>query len=346
MQVKCAYSGITFTCEHFPAAVSSKELVHPVFYLRPAKLISLSTMWAEGKLTEIDSYLLFLALLESTELVQFRSSVLRTPNSDAIVSLNMEKLVSLTTRILHIPNKKTVLPSFALSHGANDLTNVAGWLGAWEEAIHEYAQGYLDASARNKLLSLESILQRRIRDSSSEPRSYSQLLANWAEIAASFPSGDTLLPGGQKIPLNMYWKSLIVKCCLDDSIFTVSSKDLAELILHCEENLEHGSIYAFNLMKVLREAHAAQIDFFRGGRTSFKVLSGSGGTSASSPSSSLSSSSSSDSGEDVEATNIARIISQAPEKKPLRHEYPTMGAYIKAAAAWELAQQYSKGESA
>lgn len=346
MQVKCAYSGITFTCEHFPASVSSKELVHPVFYLKPAKLLSLSTMWAEGKLTTTDSYLLFLALLDSTGLVQFRTSVLRSDKTSQILALNMEQLVSLCTKILHVPaeNKSKILPSFAISSGSDTLDNVGAWLGTWQSALDEYVAGYKGAGARNKLIATESLLHKYIKDSSLHPSKYSNLLANWAEIAGNFPSGETLLPGGQKIPLNLYWKNLITKAALDDSIFTVSQKDLEELIGHCEENIPHGSIYAHSLMKVLRDALAAQVDFFRGGATAFKVLSSPSAASSSTSSSSVATSSGGS--EDVGSLNVARIIESAPAREPARGEYDSLVSFLKAKMAWNLAQSASTAGTA
>lgn len=334
MQVKCAYSGLTFACQYFPAAVNSRDLVHPSFYLSPSKLISLSTMWSEGKLEPVDSYLLFLALLESTELVEFRTSVLRTEHTNEIVALNMEHLVSVATKILHVPNKRALLPVFSISHGCNDLSNVSSIIGAWDSAIADYANNYLGASARNKLLSLETLLERSIKNSTLHPSKYSTMLANWAELAGHFPTGETLLAGGQKVPLNLYWKNLIVKACLDDSIFTISSKDLAELISHCEEEIPHGSIYAHSLMKALREAKAAQDDFFSGGRTTFKVLASSSSNVASLPSD-----------PSAEAANIARIISSAPAREPARGEYDTFAGYLKAKVAWDMAQRAATNES-
>jgi hypothetical protein len=241
MKATCAYSGLSFSCEHFPASVSSSELVHPIFYLKSAKLLGFIGDWADGSLNETDSYLLFLALLSSTEQVEWRVPVHRTDKTNQLVANNMEKLASLCTTFLQVTNKKEVLPSFSISPDSRDLNNIRDWLLVWEQALVDYKTGYRSTNQLQKQRDAESYLERVIKDSSREIKSYSRLLANWADLAGNFPRFLTLTPSGNKIPLNIYWRELITKACLEDSIFTISQKDLDELIEHCEQEIPHGT---------------------------------------------------------------------------------------------------------
>ena len=254
MKAICALSGIQFHCDHFPATVSSQDLAHPLFYVRPDKLLSyVDTIWQEGGLTTVDSYLLFLALLESTNQIEWRVPVHRTERTDSIVANNMERLSRLCLKIRNLPNKAKVLPFFSISKESNTLDNIASWLESWEDALADYIKGYKSASELQRKVELEAYLERLIKDKNKDAGSYSQSLASWADIAGNFPRGLTPLPNGQTLPLNVYWKQIITRCCRDDSIFTIAEADLSELIAHCEEEIPHGSIYAHVLMKMLRD---------------------------------------------------------------------------------------------
>lgn len=319
MKATCAYSGIQFTCEHFPASVSSSELVHPIFYLKASKLLSYIPAWADGSLNETDSYLLFLALLNSTEQVDWRTPILRTERTNQLVALNMEKLASLSTSILQVKKRREVLPAFTIAPDSRNLNNVADWLVVWEQALQDYKQGYRATTTLQKIRDAETYLERVIKDSTRDTSSFSKVLANWADLAGNFPRFLTTTPSGTKIPLNTYWKELIVRSCLADGIFSISQKDLEELIEHCEQEIPHGSIYARRLMKVLKDTAKSQRDFFGDLDTSFTILN---------PDTS------------VEDANKVALMASAPSEVPVRGNYPTLAAYLRAKIAYDMVQTY------
>lgn len=212
MKAICALSGISFHCDHFPATVSSQDLAHPLFYVRQEKLLSyVETLWQEGELTEIDSYLLFLAILESTGQVEWRVPVYRTEKTASIVANNMERLSTICRRIIGLPNKAKVLPFFSISKECNTLDNISSWLESWEQALASYIRGYKSESELRRKLDLEGYLEKLIKDKNKPIASYSQTLANWADVAGNFPRGLTPLPNGQSLPLNVYWKQIITR---------------------------------------------------------------------------------------------------------------------------------------
>lgn len=315
MKATCAYSGVAFSCQYFPAAVSSSELVHPIFYLKPARLLEYLPAWAAGELAEVDSYLLFLSLLASTEQVEWRLPVLRTATTSQQVANNMERLGSLVSRMQQIPNKKEVLPHFSIAQDSRDLGNIRDWLLVWEQAMAEYGTGYRSTSQRQHQRDAETQLEKAIKDVTRDPASYSRVLASWADLAGNFPRFLTPTPAGSKLPLNVYWKQLITRCCLHDSIFTVAQADLQELIEHCEQEIPHGSIYAYKLMQVLRDTAREQQDFFGDMSISYPALS---------PDSS------------VEDANKVALMATAPAELPARHQYPSLVGYLRAKIAWDM----------
>ena len=112
MKILCSKSGIEFTAEHFPGTFFSRELSHPIFSLEQKKLLSYTGKWAAGELTPTDSYLLFLALLNSSEQIQFRTSCKRTPLTNSIVANNMEYLVRTVIKLNAIRTPGTLFPYF------------------------------------------------------------------------------------------------------------------------------------------------------------------------------------------------------------------------------------------
>jgi len=114
MQILCAYSSITFTVEHFPGTLSSRESYHPVFDMPQKRLLSNLGKWSSGGLTPTDSYLMFLAVLRSTDLVDFRVPAIRTEKTDATIAQNMEALCRTVIRLNSVSNPAVCFPLFVL----------------------------------------------------------------------------------------------------------------------------------------------------------------------------------------------------------------------------------------
>ena len=86
MKVICKYSSIPFTCEHFPGVLDRGETCHPIFLIPQKKLLSYLGKWSSGGLTPTDSYLLFLAILHSSEQIYWRTPAIRSSQTDSIIS--------------------------------------------------------------------------------------------------------------------------------------------------------------------------------------------------------------------------------------------------------------------
>jgi len=98
--ILCHYSGIEFRCEHFPIHLTSGESHHPIFDAPLPKLWKYFSKWQAGELTETDSYLLFIAYMRATEMVDFRTAIRRTPATPKI-SYNWPRYHNQTSGILH-----------------------------------------------------------------------------------------------------------------------------------------------------------------------------------------------------------------------------------------------------
>lgn len=324
MKVLCAYSSIEFTCEHFPGYLSSRETSHPLFQVQQKKLLSYLGKWASSGLTPTDSYLLFLALLRSSELVDFRLPAIRTEQTDSIVALNMEPLCKTLAKLNTVVSPTLVFPHYVISQDTRGLDNVKHWIDNWEIAYQEFQSGYRSAHDSAKLRIRESALERLIKNPHKPVASYAAQIADWASVAGSFPTFILVNPHNSlKVSCADYWKYLISKCAHEEQIFAIRRKDLEELLEHCEDNIPIGTIYSNALFKILRHALERQKNFLGLGdldlsKSSYTLLSADTTT---------------------EAANLRAVIDAAPDHLPKREEYPTAFAYMKAKLRWDMAQK-------
>jgi hypothetical protein len=329
MKILCSLSGIEFQCEHFPAYLSSREVSHPIFSLPQKKLISYLGKWAAGELTPTDSYLLFLATLNSSSLVEFRVPAARNPETDAIIAQNMEALAKAVTKLNTVTNPAIVFPRYVISPETKFLQNVKHWIENWEEAFQDFQDGYSKEYDSRKLMTREAALERLIKNPHLPLSAYASKLADWAAVAGNFPTYTTISPFSPiKISMADYWKEIIQKCSKEESLFSVPAIDVQDLLDHCETNISIGSIYSNALFKVLRHAIERQKNFLFLGdsdltRGKYRILS---------------------SEDTTESANIKAMIDSAPDHEPKIEEYPNKLAFLKAKLRWQMAKTY-KGEN-
>jgi len=327
MKILCSLSGLEFTCEHFPGTFYARETSHPIFSLEQKRLLSYLGKWSGGELTKTDSYLLFLALLKSTELVHFRTPVYRTAQTDSLVAQNIENLARAIIKMNAVRNAEKTFPSYVISTDTRELTNVKYWIENWISGYDDWRSGYKSAHDSSKLIRREQALERLIKNPHKQVRDYAGQLADWASIAGEFPESLVKSPfSGINITLSEYWQQLIVRCTKSEQLFSIHRPDLEELLEHCEDKVSAGSIYAFNLFKVLRTGLEKQRNFLGLGdqdlgKTTYTLL---------------------DASTSVEDANIKMMIDSAPTEKPRPEQYPKIFDYMRAKARWEMAQRYKK----
>lgn len=319
-KVLCSISGIQFSCEYLPISLSQREYSHPVFHLPQKKLLGLYQKYRHGELNTIDSYLTFLAYLNSTELVTWRVPAKFTPKTESIIANNFDDLLLAISRINSIRNPSVHFSHIAISPDTCTLDNVHYWIASWLDTYDSFVSSAASMKLACSIHELEEKLEYLIKDANRNETKFATRLAEWAEKAGCFPHFQILYQGSA-IKISDYWKLIIRKCVNQESIFQIPSKDLQELIDHCEDNIDAGSIYGFNLFKILREGKEKQQAFLGLGPTSFSILS-------------VDSS--------VEDANKAAIIASATDEAPMRIDYPSTFQYLKAKLAWDMAQHHKE----
>lgn len=318
-KILCSYSGITFNVDHFPIYLDTGIAAHPIFSpdLKLTKLWKYLPKWQSGELTETDSYLLFLAILKQTELVEWRTPCSRTPATASIISANMEMLFEIVSKMAAIRKYKEVFSHLVISPETKDLGNVKYWLSNWNDQYLSFCDGLKDIDLRSRLARKEAGLERLIKNSAIKPEKYAHLLANWAAEAGDFPESTTLVNNVQ-VSLSDYWQSIIVKCHKSIDLITIPSSDIAELLLHCETNIDLGSIFSYHLFNTLREGKEMIDGFFSIGSPSFSIL----GTN---PDSDM-----------VNNANVNNLIQSAPLTAPKRTEYANDFQFLRAKMKYQL----------
>lgn len=329
MRILCSYSSIEFSCEHFPASLYSREACHPIFYLPQRKLIPYLSKWAAGELTQTDSYLLFLAALNSSDRVTFRTAAIRTAKTPQIVSQNMEKLFRTISKLNAVSNPAVTFPTYIISESTRDLENISFWIDNWEDCYRDFLSGVSRDYDTKKLVQREATLSRLIKNPHKSASSYAQQLAEWAAVAADFPETMTTHhpATGLVCTLREKWVWIIVKCARSESLFSINKDDVRKILEHCESELTLGSIFTHELFKILRNALEKQKNFLGFGdldlsATTFQIL---------------------NSTDSVEDGNIRALMAAAPEELPRPEQYPTKFEYLKAKMKYEMALKYQKG---
>jgi hypothetical protein len=287
--------------------------------------------WSAAELTPTDSYLLFLALLKSSELVDFRVPVFRSTQTDALVAQNMEYLARTVIKLNTVQNPAVIFPHFAISPDTRLLTNVHYWIENWENCYADFASGKARDYDNRKLARREMALQRLIKNPHKSISAYASEIADWAATAGDFPIFNTNTPFSKlPIPLIDYWKEIIRRCTKNELLYSIPKNDLAELISHCEDNIPVGSIYSNALFKVLRVAAEKHKNFLGLGdydiKSTYQILSDDDTT---------------------ESANLKALIDSAPAEEPRLEQYETKFKYLQAKLRWDMAKKYKeqKGES-
>ena len=331
MKILCGISGIEFSCDHFPGTFYAREAEHPVFSIPQRKLLTYIKKWAGGELTSTDSYLLFLAVLKSTDLVTFRVPCIRTPETDMIIAQNMEALMKTAVKLNTLTNPEEVFNHVVISLDSRTLVDVGFWVKNWDDQFADFKSGYINAHdsriAIDKLTTRQNALARMIKNPHKNISNYATQVADWAAVAGSFPEFQMFNPFTKlNTTLSDYWRTIIIRCAKSEYLFTIPEKDLTELIEHCEENIPIGSIFSNALFKLLRAAKEKK-DNFLGlgdmdlGTTTYRILQA-------------------DEGE--EASQLKAIIDSAPEEEPRREQYPNMFQFIRAKSRWEQAKIHGR----
>lgn len=336
MRILCAFSGIDFEVEHFPSYLNSRESYHPIFDIPQRKLIPYLRKWSARELTDIDSYLLFLATLNSTEQIEFRVPVYRSERTPQIIANNMENLFRVVLRMNTIATPSVVFPRYVITPDTKDLRSIPYWLQNWNDIYESFINGSRKGYDDRKLAQKEALLERLIRNPHKEIKEYIGRIADWAAEAGNFPTFLTISRlNNEKMTCSDYWKQVIQACTTDVKALGIPKSDLEEILEHCETNIPIGTIHSHKLFKLLRDTITKQKNFLDIGilGDSYSKL-GAGKYSLI------------DSSDDLENAHILNAIEQAPLEEPKKEDYPSKFKFLQAKMRWEMSRKSSKNEGA
>jgi len=314
----CAKSGIPFDIQYFPYNFTEGELHHPVFDLTYEQLTSerLLSRWLNRSMTEIDTKLYFLALLHSSGLVEFTTYARPTL---AVCELNMEALLDILGWTHTIIHPRLAMPRMCISQDTASLDNVRNWIAAWNSARSDFENGYKELTRNQLMMRKEDTLQRLIKDQQKELHDFAGILADWATLSAEFPTFSTTV-NGVTIPLCDYWKQILITCSKSPThIWRLDVDDMRELLDHLEDNLEHGSIYAHAVMKLIRDGIATHNNYL-----GFSII---------------------NYAEDVQVANQKILADNAPSQEPKLIDYPNKIMYLKDKIRWDQSQKLAAASS-
>lgn len=339
-QVLCNKSGILFNCEFLPISLYSNEISHPFFSIPQKKLLLCAKDWAMGKYTIEQAYLLYLALLDSTDNIQWRSHAEVTEETPAIVAANMEALIKVIGGINLITHAAFKLPQFIITRDTRTLTNSHHWIKIWEENITDWMSSRKDPVAREEFRKKaeirETALDRMIRKAyAANPAKVATLLAEWAALVGHFPKSMTSHPiTNRQVSIEEYWQQIIKIAHNEDKLWHYPRSDIEELIEHCHEHIRNEGIRGHALFTLLNTA-LKNYDMYLGlanmevtrtprGSTKFTVL---------------------EDDQSKYAAAIKTLIAAAPSDEPKQDQYPSHFAYVKALMQWKIAKSTSSSSS-
>lgn len=331
MRVICRYTGVELSIssvitskdgnksshnKHFPKTVMKGE--HPFFLLEAAELLDFIPLWAKREMDAQETRILFLALLNSTGLVDFKSTAYP---SQKLIEQNMEALIKVIHWRSNINQALLNLPIFVIStkSGTHRLENISVWIERWNETRKDWYNRFESSKLAERLEHREEILDRLIRSPNKPISSYAARLADWAFTASGLPD----ISAADKETRERWLTIFRLKGW---EIFQADSDDIYDLLTYMEANLEvhQGKIQAYAVLDHLRairdknehglEAELGLID----GKT-FEIIY-----------------------DDIEIANRQAQAKNAPLVEPISSMigtiYPTKVAYLNARAAWIAAE--------
>ena len=321
MNVTCIKSGVRFRSEHFGNIPS--QGIHPVFGLPARQLVQIyETDFLHVRLSATENKLLFLALLNSTELVTF--NVPAAPTSQIIHSL-MDSAVYYARYIEDLRNPQLTFPSYVVTRENNDLSNLALLFRRWDAVRDEpkmvRRNNSLAISDWDQFLQsrsqLETLLSQSVDDTfkgKGQRLVYARRLAAWALEASDAPR--------EKLDI---WAEIFRANTLE--IYELHASELYELYEHMQCKLDYcgNSIYARAtlgfLERIIKEnslglSHGISFEALEPDENDMSKLAQN----------------------KLEQDFLTSLVATCPNDKPDRKDFASKSAYTLALMKWQVLQ--------
>lgn len=323
----CAISGIKFEV----AMLRDLDIphtagyYHPIFRATHKQLYELYYKHTRGKLIPTDSYMLFLAFLESSGQVRWDHPVTlgaTEPATNRIVENNMRQLIAVLEKSAMINSSAFSQPSFVVSYDNSRLSQIANWIEAWEDNITEYKEDRADNIQLQALAKVEHRLSYLILSGESA-HTFAHVIADWANRAAGFPEESKEV-----------YIAAIKNCFNSTKMFNTPLVLLKEIKDYCECNIAAGSIHFHTLIQVLKEGIHRHLDYLGSDTARGYLL--------------LPTLEAKENATAAAAKNteqLEAIIATAPTTAPVAIDYKTNMDFIRAKLAYRVSLNKAKTES-
>jgi len=327
LNLTCAISGLNISMVGFGnssvAIPHTAGYYHPIFAASYKTIYSLYGQHCKGELSPQDSYLLFLAILHSSDKIDWKHPATCKP-TDAktykLIENNISQLVSVLEKTANITHPSFRQPRFSVNFDNSKLEQIPNWIEAWNRNIADFYLGAATLREIEELQALENKLTFHIL-SGAAPSQYSTVIANWAEKAAEFP-----------LDKAEQWKQIIRTCFNPYKMFTTKLANIKEVRDYCYANIEAGSIHFHELCEALDTGITNHIDYLglASPVSGFTLLPNTDG--------SVNSSITYDKQPSALAGTLAKIKANTPLSEPIESQYPSKVEYIKAKLAYRLSK--------
>ena len=311
MKVICAKTNIAYTTSGYSNFVIRST--HPLFSASYETLLEVAKSWRRGELSEGERRVLFVALLDSTRLLDWECAATPAPDT---VQKYMEYLL-MTVDWIHATGKRIPLNRIAINSSTCTLeskhhydsdgvekTAYAGirvWLNNWNNTQREFTMSSHMQSVRDKIAKSQDKLLRLIRNEREDSDSYARGLATWFLQASNAPKA-----------LHTYWTELFL--LKRPAVWNASCTDLDELVEHFQDNVPLVSPYAMaayrHIVAIRRDCKEGILSAITGtvtgnGAANYTIIQ-----------------------EQTEIDNIAAAVAQAGESAPIEREFSSKTQYL------------------
>lgn len=239
MKIKCRYTATVTVLAGFQKEQPQLEILgaHPLIDAPISVLANLIPSYVQGRMSELETRIFFIAWLKKSELVEFDAPAVP---SMVTISKNMELLIKTVNWTSEKENRQLYnLPRYVVRRSNDRIANIRLWLNEWNECRFNWRSKQDQAIERTAFLLREELLTKLIRSSYKNMDNYRGRIANWALEASNAPQG-----------LRDKWFKLFK--LKEPELYNASADDLKELLQHMEQELDALSTTGGATLKLLR----------------------------------------------------------------------------------------------
>jgi hypothetical protein len=323
MRLVCKISGEEFFSSEDFKQHNALVSFHPIFYLTKRQLLATSKRYGQGGYSAKEEKLLFLAMLNSIEAVEWL--VPADPDMQTIGKYT-EQVYKLLAWYEAVSAHGLKLPKLRVTEYNYNLHNIGGFIQAWYEVRQEWMAPKLKAALADLMEAREYRLHKLIHSAKSTD-AYAKRLATWAMDAANVPEDR-----------REEWVE-ILSTPATEKAFSLDLLELQDLKDHMERELYavgninkgSGSIYSAKVLEHLQKL----LSLREGGMLS--LLGGTTGNKTAVFTLKTETQTFTEEDAAVLRTKIASYGST--EVEPKKEDYPgKLVDYLRAKAAWTLAK--------